>query len=98
MHFTVYCLDHPGMLQRRLERYDDHKSYLKTAPIKTLISGPLLDSDGETMIGSFFLYEVDRIDVLRRFVDDDPFNKAGIWRTVEVRPFLKRVDTLSQPA
>ncbi|CAL8481575.1 YciI family protein [Caballeronia sp. S22] len=98
MHFTVYCLDHPGMLQRRLEHYDDHKAYLKTAPIATLISGPLLESDGETMIGSFFLYEADRIDVLRRFVDEDPFNQAGIWKTAEIRPFLKRVDTLSPPA
>jgi len=32
MHFTVYCLDHPGTLQQRLEQ---------------------------------FLYETDRIDVLR---------------------------------
>ncbi|VXC14675.1 conserved hypothetical protein [Burkholderia sp. 8Y] len=98
MHFTVYCLDHPGMVERRLQHYDDHKAYLKTAPIKTLISGPLLDSDGETMIGSFFLYEADDNGVLLRFVNEDPFNKAGIWKTVDVQQFLKRVDTLSAPA
>jgi|ERR1700754_4076454 uncharacterized protein len=98
MHFTVYCLDHPGMVQRRLEHYEAHKAYLQTAPVRALISGPLLESDGETMIGSFFLYEADRFDVLQRFVDEDPFNKAGIWRTIEVRPFLKRVDALSTPA
>jgi len=98
MHFTVYCLDHPGMLQRRLEHYEAHKAYLKAAPVKMLISGPLVEPDGKTMIGSFFLYETDCIDMLQRFVDEDPFNKAGIWKTVEVRAFLKRVDTLSQPA
>jgi len=98
MHFTVYCLDHPGMLQRRLEHYEAHKAYLQAAPVKTLISGPLVESDGKTMIGSFFLYETDHIDVLQRFVDGDPFNKAGIWRTVDVRAFLKRVDTLSLSA
>ena len=56
MHFIVYCLDHPNMVERRLENYDDHKAYLQTAPVKTLISGPLTKSDGQTMIGSFFLY------------------------------------------
>ena len=98
MHFTVYCLDHPDMLQRRLEHYEAHKTYLQTAPVKTLLSGPLFDSDGKEMIGSFFLYESDRIDILQRFAAEDPFNKAGIWRTIEVRPFLKRVDMLSQHA
>jgi uncharacterized protein len=98
MYLTVYCLDHPGTLRRRLEHYEAHKAYLQTAPIKTLISGPLLESDGETMVGSFFLYEADRIDLLQRFVDQDPFNKAGIWKSIDVRPFLKRVDTLSSSA
>ncbi len=27
-----------------------------------------------------------------RFNSNDPFNKAGIWRTVDIRLFLKRVD------
>lgn len=92
MHFTVYCLDHEGMVERRREHYDAHKAYLATSPVKTLISGPLLAADGETMIGSFFLYEGDDFEEVVRFNRDDPFNKAGIWRSVDVRPFLKRVD------
>jgi uncharacterized protein YciI len=92
MHFTVYCLDHPNMVARRLENYDAHKAYLQTAPVKALISGPLTQSDGQTMIGSFFLYEADHIEDIKKFVEGDPFNKAGIWNTVDIRPFIKRVD------
>ena len=92
MHFTVYCLDHPDMVERRLENYDAHKAYLQTAPVKTLISGPLTKPDGQTMIGSFFLYEADDIGAIEKFVEADPFNKAGIWNTVDIRPFIKRVD------
>ncbi|SAK89353.1 YciI-like protein [Caballeronia catudaia] len=92
MHFTVYCLDHPSMVERRLENYDAHKAYLQTAPVKTLISGPLTMPDGQTMIGSFFLYEADSIADIETFVQADPFNKAGIWDTVDIRPFIKRVD------
>jgi uncharacterized protein YciI len=80
------------MVERRLANYDAHKAYLATSPVKTLISGPLLASDGETMIGSFFLYEADEMESIVRFNRDDPFNKAGIWCTVDIRPFLKRVD------
>jgi uncharacterized protein YciI len=92
MHYTVYCLDHDGMVERRLSHYDAHKAYLATAPVKMVMSGPLLAADEETMIGSFFLYEADDIDEVVRFNTNDPFNEAGIWKSVDIRPFLKRVD------
>ncbi|MFM0193044.1 MULTISPECIES: YciI family protein [Paraburkholderia] len=92
MHYTVYCLDHDGMVERRLSHYDAHKAYLATAPVKMVMSGPLLAADEETMIGSFFLYEADDIGQVVRFNTNDPFNEAGIWKSVDIRPFLKRVD------
>ena len=92
MHYTVYCLDHDNMIERRLEHYEDHKAYLATSPVRMVMSGPLLAGDEKTMIGSFFLYEADDIGDVMRFNSNDPFNKAGIWRTVDIRPFLKRVD------
>ncbi len=92
MHFTVYCLDHDGVVERRLEHYDAHKAYLQTSPVKTLISGPLTKEDGMTMIGSFFLYEADDIAGVEASVKDDPFNKAKIWKSIDIRPFIKRVD------
>ena len=92
MNFVVYCLDHPGMVQRRLDHYDAHKAYLATTPVKMVMSGPLLAQDQETMIGSFFLYEAADIGEVQRFNANDPFNEAGIWKSVDIRPFLKRVD------
>lgn len=92
MNYIVYCLDHDGMVQKRHENYEAHKAYLATSPVKTLISGPIVAEDNQTMIGSFFLYESDSIEEVRSFNQADPFNKAGIWETVDIRPFLKRVD------
>lgn len=54
MHFIVYCLDHDNMVERRLSHYEAHKAYLATSPVMMVMSGPLLASDQETMIGSFF--------------------------------------------
>ncbi|MFM0512860.1 YciI family protein [Paraburkholderia sp. RL17-373-BIF-A] len=92
MNYIVYCLDHDGMVEKRLANYDAHKAYLATSPVKTLVSGPVVAEDNQTMIGSFFLYESDSIEEVRSFNQADPFNKAGIWKTVDIRPFLKRVD------
>ncbi|MEM5460156.1 YciI family protein [Paraburkholderia phytofirmans] len=92
MNYIVYCLDHDGMVEKRLANYDAHKAYLATSPVKTLVSGPVVAEDNQTMIGSFFLYESDSIEEVRSFNQADPFNEAGIWKTVDIRPFLKRVD------
>lgn len=92
MHYVVHCLDFEGAVEKRLEHYEAHKAYLSTAPVKTLISGPLLADDNETMIGSCFLLEADSLAEVEAFNRNDPFAKAGLWERVSIRPFNKRVD------
>ncbi len=92
MHYIIHCLDHEGQVQRRLDHYEAHKAYLATKPIKTLISGPLLADDGQTMIGSCFLVEAATMAEVTAFHRNDPFFAAGVWDKVSIRPFLKRVD------
>lgn len=92
MHFIVHCLDRPNAVQDRLAHYDAHKAYLASASVKSVISGPLVADDNETMIGSLFLLEAETKDEVLAFNAADPFNQAGIWEKVEIHPFLKRVD------
>lgn len=92
MHYVIHALDKPGALPTRLANYDAHKAYLASARIKTLISGPLVADDGETMIGSCFLVEADGKDEVLAFHNADPFKAAGVWDVVSITPFLKRVD------
>jgi uncharacterized protein len=89
MQFIVYCLDHPGMAERRRVYFAAHKSRLEAAPLRALVAGPLFEPDG-AVGGSFFLYESDDIEAIRRLVLDDPFHTAGIWKTVEIRRFENR--------
>jgi uncharacterized protein len=95
MHFVIHCLDKQGAVQSRLSRYEDHKAYLATAPVRILVSGPLLAPDHETMIGSFFLVEAETQQEVEAFHNADPFKKAGIWERVSIHPFLKRMDNRS---
>ncbi len=92
MHYVVHCLDRPGAVQLRLANYDAHKAYLGAARIKTVISGPLLADDNETMIGSCFVVEAETLAEVQAFNANDPFRAVDLWETVSIRPFLKRVD------
>ncbi len=92
MHFIVHCLDHPNAVEKRLSHYDAHKAYLASGKTKTVISGPLLADDNETMIGSLFLFEADTKEEVVSFNKADPFSAAGVWATVNIHPFAKRVD------
>jgi uncharacterized protein YciI len=92
MHYVVHCLDHDGAVETRLANYDAHKAYLAATPVKTVISGPLLADDEQTMIGSCFVIEADSLAEVEDFNRNDPFAKVGLWKSVSVRPFLKRVD------
>ncbi|TWF59142.1 YciI family protein [Neorhizobium alkalisoli] len=92
MHYIVHCLDHEGAVEKRLANYEAHKSYLGSAGMKTVISGPLLADDNETMTGSLFVLEADSKEAVVAFNQADPFTKAGVWKTVSIHPFNKRVD------
>lgn len=92
MHYVVHCLDHDGAVDLRLSHYDAHKAYLAAATVKTVISGPLLADDEATMIGSCFVIEAANLAEVEAFNSNDPFAKAGLWKTVSIRPFAKRVD------
>ncbi|MFB9264822.1 YciI family protein [Bradyrhizobium erythrophlei] len=92
MHFIVHCIDREDALPLRQALYDDHKRYLASARVHTVISGPLLDDDGQTMKGSCFLLEADSKEDVVAFNRNDPFCTAGVWKQVSIHPFTKRVD------
>jgi hypothetical protein len=92
VHYVIHCLDRPGAVEARLAHYEAHKAYLAAAPVRIVISGPLLADDEATMIGSCFLVEAASLAEVQAFHDADPFKAAGIWEKVSIRPFLKRMD------
>lgn len=92
MFYVIHAVDKPDALSLRLANYDAHKAYLAQARIKTLISGPLVADDGETMIGSFFLVEAENKEDAVAFNANDPFAHAALWQQVSIHAFNKRVD------
>jgi uncharacterized protein len=92
MHFIIHCLDKPNSGEIRRSHFEAHKSYIAAAPIKVVISGPLVGTDNETPIGSCFLVEAASLDQVELLNRNDPFYKAGLWDHVSINGFLKRID------
>ena len=96
MIWVILCKDKPNYFKKRMEVIDQHRKYLSSNPIKTLISGPLINESGDIMNGSFFMVEADNIEEIKKFQFNDPIYKAGIWDEITISPFNKRVDNLSK--
>ncbi|MEQ1582114.1 MAG: YciI family protein [Steroidobacteraceae bacterium] len=92
MLFVIHCIDKPGVEAARAAAIQAHVAYLATKPIKVMMSGPLTSDDGSRVVGSFFIVEAGDRAQVERFQAADPLFLAGIWATIDVRVFDKRVD------
>lgn len=95
MHFVAICLDKPNSLDLRLANRATHLDYLRkhTKTIRTC--GPLLDDDGETMIGSMLILDVPNRAAADAILSEDPYKKANLFAKVEVRPWRWVIGTPS---
>ena len=65
--------------QKRLNIIAKRRKYLSIKSIKTLISGPLTDKNGDLMNSSFLTVEASSKNEIKLFQINDLILKAGIW-------------------
>jgi uncharacterized protein YciI len=87
MLFALICTDKPDGLPIRKEKRPEHLAYLKSLGGALKFAGPFTQDDGETMNGSLVVVEADSLPSARAIADGDPFAKAGVFATVEIRPW-----------
>ena len=89
MQYAFYGLDKPGGIEIRTANRDAHVAHLRRHIDNIVMAGPLLSEDGATMIGSLIV--VDFADKARGdgVLAADPYAKAGLFESVEVRPWRK---------
>jgi uncharacterized protein YciI len=87
-NFMVYALDKPNKETARLTARDAHRARLRERdyPIRLLIGGLLLDDDGG-MVGTMLVVEAESMDLVRRFVDQDPYVCADVYASVAIHLF-----------
>jgi uncharacterized protein YciI len=88
MLYALICTDKPGSLPLRKANRPEHLAYLKSLGDKLAFAGPFTEADGETMNGSLIVVEAGSLEEARKIGAADPFAKAGIFASVDIRPWL----------
>lgn len=88
MLFAFVCKDKPGHLQVRMDTRPAHVDHLNklNAEGTLKMAGPFLDGDGKPN-GSLVIVNVETAEAAKALADSDPYAKAGLFESVEIRPF-----------
>lgn len=92
MLYALICTDKPNSVDLRLANRPDHVAYLKSLGDTLVLAGPFTKDDGETMNGSLVVVEAPSREAAKKLADGDPFAKAGLFASVEIRPWLWTVN------
>lgn len=88
--YLITAYDHtaPGTLEKRLAARPDHLAEMRKLKEKGnfITGGAFLNDEGE-MIGSSLILQFESEEELDSWRMNDPYVKAGVWATVEVKPF-----------
>lgn len=90
--FALTCIDKPDALEVRLGARKDHLAWAGATGALRL-GGPFLDEKGD-MAGSLMIIEADDLAAAKAFNAADPYTKAGLWQSVDIRPFKVTVGEL----
>ncbi|EEE37786.1 ycii-related domain protein [Rhodobacteraceae bacterium KLH11] len=81
MLIALIARDKPGALQTRLDNRAAHLAYLEETGVVAQ-AGPLLD--GEAMIGSLIVLDVEDMTQAQEWARNDPYARAGLFDSVEL--------------
>ncbi len=88
MLYALICTDKPDSLAMRKANRPEHVAYLKSLGAALAFAGPFTQTDGETMNGSLVVIEAASLQAAEKIAAGDPFAKAGLFASVEIRPWL----------
>jgi uncharacterized protein YciI len=91
MLFVAICMDKSGHLQTRLDHRPGHLAYLNGLKERLKIAGALLGPDAATPVGSMLIYDCANADEARALAAADPFAKAGLFASVDVKAWRQGV-------
>ena len=91
MLFIAICTDRPDSLQLRLDTRPAHLAYLTSLGAKVRVGGAMLTADRQGVVGSLLIFEGDNEAEIAAMVANDPFAKAGLFASVDIKPWRQGV-------
>ena len=96
MWYSIIATDHDNSLENRLSVRDQHLARLNQLKNegRLFVAGPQPAIDSEQpgsagFTGSLVIAEFDSLEAAKCWADQDPYIKAGVYKQVVVKPFLK---------
>ena len=91
MLFAIYCLDKPFSAALRAVTRDEHLAFIAAAEaVHVHVAGPLLNEDGQKMIGSMLIVECDTLENVQAWAANDPYRRVGLFEVADIRPWKGR--------
>jgi len=84
MLYIMYNEDRPDGQGIRTATREMHLAYLERHGNIVVLSGGTLAEDGTTRTGSVFIINVPTREAAEKFSAEEPFRKAGLFRTVKI--------------
>ena len=91
MLYIRLCFDRPGTEALRNQHRAEHRAYLASGVVKLVQAGPLMDDANEHNVASFMVVEADSLEVVKRFHENDPFTKAGLFGEVRIHRWDRHI-------
>jgi len=91
--FAIHCIDKAGDGSLRLANREVHLAFLKENAAMVRLGGPFLSEDGGRMVGSLLIIEAEDLGAARIWAAGDPYAKAGVFESVDIRPWRAVVGT-----
>jgi uncharacterized protein YciI len=91
MYFAVWATDNAGVLDTRQRVREAHRARLRDPgdhPVRVLLGGVTLEADAGHMNGTLLVVRAAHIDAVRKFINEDPYMREGVYKSVEVRPWV----------
>jgi len=90
MLFVITAMDINDGGKKRAATRAAHFEYARdTGVIK--LGGPFLDAEGN-MIGSLIIMEAETLDAAKRWAENDPYAKQGVYAHYDLRPWKATVN------
>jgi uncharacterized protein YciI len=84
MLFALLCTDRPNSLDLRLATRPEHLKYLESLGATLKAAGPFTTDDGQPT-GSLVIVEAADRAAAKAIADADPYAKAGLFASVEIK-------------
>ena len=86
--FVIFCKDKPDSLDLRMTNRPAHLEFARGFGERLKLAGPILTEKEGSPCGSLVVIEGESVEEVEGLLKQDPYCKAGLFQSTEVRPWL----------